>query len=80
MNSENQIWALIWNSLLEVPVTGESRGEPVPLGRDKTLSDAEEKKKKPARQQLYFVWFLDKVALRGKYGRKGILKEKKLIG
>ena len=39
MNSENQIWGLIWSSLQEVSLQGSHRQE-VPLGRNKTLFEA----------------------------------------
>lgn len=34
MNSENQIWGLIWSSLQEVSLQGSQRQE-VPLGRER---------------------------------------------
>ena len=39
MNSENQIWSLIWSSLQEVSLQGSQRRE-VPSGRDETLFEA----------------------------------------
>lgn len=41
MNSENQIWGLIWSSLQEVSLQGSQRQE-VPLGRDEAVFEAAE--------------------------------------
>lgn len=39
MNSENQIWSLIWSSLQEVSLQGSQRQE-APSGTDQILSEA----------------------------------------
>lgn len=41
MNSENQIWSLIWSSLQEVSLQGSQRQE-VPSGTDERLFEASE--------------------------------------
>lgn len=52
MNSENQIWSLIWSSLREVSLQGSQRQE-VPSGRDEeTLFEASQQ------GNLFFLFHL----------------------
>lgn len=50
MNSENQIWSLIWSSLQEVSLQG-SQTQEVPSGRDETLWSFKTRK-----LLVYFEW------------------------